>query len=70
MSGYVNLGVAFVIDDAPNAAIEPITVPVVDDYVAWDCKMILVRNDHAPRPAVAYANPRLYASSNHCFGSR
>jgi len=53
MSGFVDLGLAFVLDDQPRAEIQTISVPVVDDYVAWDCKLFLVRNDHVPQPAVA-----------------
>lgn len=55
MSGFINLGLAFVLDAPPRADIQSITVPVVEDYVAWDCKRILVRNDHGPRPVVTRA---------------
>jgi len=55
MSDYVNLGLAFVLD-LPTPQIQPIMVPVVNDYVAWDCKRIAVRNDHVPHPAVARAH--------------
>ena len=55
MSGYVNLGSAFLLDEGPKAEIQVITVPVVDDYVAWDCKVTYVRNDHVLRPTVAHA---------------
>jgi hypothetical protein len=58
MSGYVNLGLAFVLDDQPRAETQIIRVPVVDDYVAWDCQLILVRNDHVPHLAVAHAIAR------------
>jgi len=37
-SGHVNVGSAFVLDDVP-AEIEQIIVPVVDDYVEWQCKI-------------------------------
>jgi len=66
-SGHVNLGSAFVLDDVP-AEIEQIIVPVVDDYVEWQCKITFVRNDHAPHSAVASADAR-HAPSSHCFRS-
>lgn len=62
MSGYVNLGSAFVIDDLPEAEIQLVTVPVAYDYVAWQCKVIYVRNDHAPHLAVANAEACLASS--------
>lgn len=52
MSGFIDLGLAFVFDAAPNVEIQSITVPVVEDYVAWDCKQILVRDERGRRPAV------------------
>ncbi|HEY0463829.1 MAG TPA: hypothetical protein VGC79_06455, partial [Polyangiaceae bacterium] len=70
MSGYVNLGSAFVIHDLPEVAIQQIVVPVVDDYVEWHCKAILVRNDHAPHSAVASAGPRADAAASGCSWSR
>jgi len=55
MSGFVNLGLVFVLDEPP-AEIQTISVPGVDDYVAWDCKQIFVRNNHIPHRAVARAS--------------
>jgi hypothetical protein len=63
MSGFIKLGLAFVLDDLP-AEIQPIIVPVVDDFVEWQCKMILVRNEHMPHRAV-HADAA-HALSNHC----
>lgn len=66
-SGHVNLGSAFVLDDV-SAEIQQIIVPVVDDYVEWQCKITFVRNDHVPRPAVASADAR-HAPPSPCFRS-
>ena len=55
------------IHDLPEVAIQQIVVPVVDDYVEWHCKAILVRNDHAPHSAVASADPRADAAASGCF---
>lgn len=38
MSGYVNLGFAFFVDDIPNVEIQRIIVPIVEDYIEWECK--------------------------------
>ena len=40
MSGSVNLGLAFVLEDLPKPEIQPVIVLVVDDYIAWQCKVI------------------------------
>jgi hypothetical protein len=51
MTGYVNLGSAFLLDELPWADIRQIKVPVVDDDIEWKCKMLLVRNEQAPHRA-------------------
>jgi hypothetical protein len=66
MSGSVNLGFAFVLEDLPKPEIQPVIVPVVDDYIAWQCKVIYVRNDHVPHLAVAYADARPHPQSFLC----
>lgn len=42
MSGYVHLGFAFVVDDQPEIETQQVTVPVVEDYIEWECKAVLV----------------------------
>lgn len=42
MSGFMDLGLAFVVDDLPGVAIRRIKVPVVEEYIEWQCKAILV----------------------------
>lgn len=53
MSGYVNLGLAFVLDDQPTPEIQTVSVPVVNDYIAWDCKLFLAHNQQVSHPIVA-----------------
>jgi hypothetical protein len=42
MSGYVNVGFAFVVDDLPEGEIRQVMVPIVEDYIEWECKAILL----------------------------
>lgn len=53
MSDSVNIGSAFLLDDLAPAEIQQIVVPVVDDYIEWKCKTILVQNDHFPHLGLA-----------------
>jgi hypothetical protein len=48
MTGYVNLGSAFLVDELPWTDIQRIKVPVVDDDIEWKCKVLLVRNEQGP----------------------
>jgi len=63
MSGYEDLGSAFVLDDLSVVEVQRISVPLVDDYIEWHCKSTLVRSDHLSRPAVAVAEGDACASS-------
>lgn len=58
MSGFVDLGFAFLLDDLPMDSIKRVSVPIVNDDIEWQCKVFLVRNDRGPRPAIAFADPR------------
>jgi hypothetical protein len=44
MSGFLNLGFAFMLEDVPSAKVvaERIAVPVVEDFIEWECKMGLL----------------------------
>ena len=42
MSGDVNLGFAFVVDDLPEVEVQQVMVPIVEDFIEWECKATLV----------------------------
>jgi len=42
MSGYVNLGLSFVVDDLPELEVQQFTVPIVEDYIEWQCNRVWV----------------------------
>lgn len=42
MSGYVDLGFAFLLNDISSSQVRQVGVPTVEKFIEWDCKALLL----------------------------